>query len=278
MFKLYRSEVFQSPEADCRQGVYPVSVGHMIANPDYVCRTRIMDDYFMIFPTAGKGVFRCAGREYSIGTGDLYFLLPGVPHFYATDPQDLMEQWWVGFNGASAAALFKKLGISPLRPIVAGGGTEEILTLLRRMMSVNANQLNGQLCVTGFLCQLLGLLMEQLNPNATVASGGCLRSRAVLIAHEFIHIHYAQDISIEDVAAHAGLSRAHLSVVFKKEMGMSPSQYLAFIRLSHAKTLLDDPSMSIAEVARAAGFDDALYFSKFFSKQVGMSPSAFRKG
>lgn len=277
MFKLYQSEAFPMPEADSSLGIYPTTVGHLIAQKDYVCRTRVMDDYFVIYLDAGSGIFRCAGKEYKVAAGDLYFLFPGVPHFYATDPDDCMEQWWVGFNGSSAAALVEKLQVSPQDPVAKGIGAGEMLALMQRMIETKGTRLSGQLQATGCLCELLSLMMERLNPYAAVSVGASKHSRSVLRAHEFIHIHYSQPISMEDVAAHTGLSRAHLSVLFKREMGRTPSEYLAFIRLSHARTLLADFSMPIAKVARSVGFDDVLYFSKFFSLQVGMPPSQFRK-
>lgn len=60
-------------------------------------------------------------------------------------------------------------------------------------------------------------------------------------------------------------------------MGFTPMQYILSIRISSAQSLLETTEYNIAEIAAIVGYDDPLYFSRLFKKQIGVSPSEFRK-
>ncbi len=85
------------------------------------------------------------------------------------------------------------------------------------------------------------------------------------------------DISLSEVAKRSGLSYVQFIRRFKAYTGRTPSEYLNDMRIQRAKSLLSDTGSMIREVAEACGFTDEYYFSNFFKKQTGYSPSAFRK-
>ena len=92
----------------------------------------------------------------------------------------------------------------------------------------------------------------------------------------YIHAHYNQDISREQMARHAGISVRHLTRCFTQEVGLSPMDYLNRFRVAQARRLLDEGHTNITEVMGAVGFSDSSYFSRIFRREVGMSPSAYR--
>jgi len=73
------------------------------------------------------------------------------------------------------------------------------------------------------------------------------------------------------------VSENHLSRIFRRELGISPWDYLNRYRIKQAKELLTNTQDSITSVALRVGFNDPAYFSRVFRKQVGQSPSTFRK-
>lgn len=97
---------------------------------------------------------------------------------------------------------------------------------------------------------------------------------AVMLAREYLDAHYADDISLESLAAIAGLSRFHFCRVFHKEIGVSSSTYQTQLRIAQAKKLLAQ-GFSIAKVATATGFYDQSHFGWHFKRQVGVTPSAY---
>ena len=65
--------------------------------------------------------------------------------------------------------------------------------------------------------------------------------------------------------------------IFKTHLGISPKEYINHCRTEHARKLLLESGLSVAEIGKAVGYSDPLAFSRFFTNQQGMSPSGFRK-
>ena len=64
---------------------------------------------------------------------------------------------------------------------------------------------------------------------------------------------------------------------FKQYMGISPAQYILSLRIMNAQNLLERGVYNIREVAEVVGYENPLYFSRVFKKEVGMSPTEYRK-
>ena len=88
-------------------------------------------------------------------------------------------------------------------------------------------------------------------------------------------IHH-RDVKLVEIAAQTGLSYVQFLRRFKMVTGVAPSEYVATVRLQKAKNLLTDTDLLIKEIAFACGFENEYYFSNFFKKHTGTSPSAFR--
>lgn len=74
-----------------------------------------------------------------------------------------------------------------------------------------------------------------------------------------------------------GISESYFHMLFKKWSGLSPVDYRNRLRISHAKSILQNSSMSVGEVSAAVGFDDRFYFSRVFKALTGVSPQKYRK-
>jgi LacI family transcriptional regulator len=86
-----------------------------------------------------------------------------------------------------------------------------------------------------------------------------------------------EPVQIEDIARQVALSRRMLEKRFKAAVGRSPYAEVLRLRLEKAKMLLADTNMSVAEVAEASGFGQAKQLHPTFTREVGMTPSTFRK-
>lgn len=100
----------------------------------------------------------------------------------------------------------------------------------------------------------------------------------VVTALEFISGHFAEPISLHELASVSGASVAQLCRLFQKQIGISPNRYLERERLSRAAELLRHTSLQVAEVARAVGYDNPFYFSTRFRRRFRRAPSAYRRG
>lgn len=95
---------------------------------------------------------------------------------------------------------------------------------------------------------------------------------------EYIEENFASSLRVETLAELMGLDRMYLRNLFVKHTGMSTMEYIMNTRMTHAKRLLEDESMTVGAVANAVGYTDVLCFSKAFKNFTGQSPSEYRAG
>ena len=86
-----------------------------------------------------------------------------------------------------------------------------------------------------------------------------------------------QKISLDEIAAYAGMNKTYFCLFFKKHYGMSFTDYLNQKRMEMASAMLLKPDASIAEVAVACGYPTVTYFNRIFRKYKGVTPTEFRK-
>lgn len=94
---------------------------------------------------------------------------------------------------------------------------------------------------------------------------------------EYIKEHYTEQISLEDLAAFAGFSKYHFSRIFKEYYQMSLPEYITSLRVSRATELLENPDLSIMDVALQSGFSSLPSFNRTFKQINNCTPSQFRK-
>jgi len=93
----------------------------------------------------------------------------------------------------------------------------------------------------------------------------------------YIHNNFSTDISLDQVAGTAGLSKYHFSRIFKEVTGLTYQSYLNRVRIEQAKKLLGDKALSITDTGYAVGYSDLTHFERIFKKLTGITPSQFRR-
>ena len=94
---------------------------------------------------------------------------------------------------------------------------------------------------------------------------------------KYIQGHFAENLLLEDIVSAADLSYSYGSSMFKKETGITITQYLTQVRMEEAQRLIRETNLTINEVACKVGYTDTRYFSKLFIKTVGIKPVDYRK-
>ena len=100
-------------------------------------------------------------------------------------------------------------------------------------------------------------------------------SEHIQSAVDFINRNLNRNLSLDDVAAHIGLSPTHTSRIFKKETGKTLIEFINEKKIERAKLLLSNKSYKIYEVADLLGFQNIHYFSTLFKKYAGVSPKKY---
>ncbi len=97
------------------------------------------------------------------------------------------------------------------------------------------------------------------------------------LAKMYIHDNFTEKITIKDICKSLGCSKSALLSTFKSEYGLTVNTYLCNTRINEAKRLLSSTNMSICDIADKVGFYDQAYFSKVFSREVGATPTDYRR-
>lgn len=94
-------------------------------------------------------------------------------------------------------------------------------------------------------------------------------------ARTYIDSHYSEKLALADVASHLNISSGHLSNTFKKYTGVTISDYIATVKIDHAKELIDTHQYLMYEISDMLGFENPYYFSKVFKKVTGIAPREY---
>jgi AraC-like DNA-binding protein len=101
--------------------------------------------------------------------------------------------------------------------------------------------------------------------------------KAIAGVVEYMKRHYADPIRRDELARYASMSVSHFSLLFKKQTGYSPLQYLNVIRIDKARELLRNSKFTVSTIASEVGYQDQLYFTRLFKRETGLSPRDYRK-
>lgn len=141
---------------------------------------------------------------------------------------------------------------------------EEIISEYRKLSNVNSRLTY----LSAYYYDLLEYAESKKNKYKNPIFENCTR----VLQENFTNPYF----NISSLADMLNLSLPYISTVFKEISGQNISRYLSSLRLEHAKTLLKDISISIKDVCLRSGYEDPHYFTKFFKKQTGMTPSEYR--
>jgi len=131
-------------------------------------------------------------------------------------------------------------------------------------------QLDRQAALTEIISRYISLSHAQYSENIVSAKNDFQP------VFEYIHHHLSKQITVEELSKTVHLHPNYFIKRFHEIYGISPIQHVNAERLEQAKYLLENTTLSISEISQKTGFCDVFYFSKFFKKAVGFSPSQYR--
>lgn len=217
----------------------------------------------------GSGVLSMGGTQRTIRAGDVFFLPADCPHAYWPET----EQWevrWIAFDGPAASSLLEQLNMTG--PQIIQGGAAALQPIHERMVSeITGDRLQGNYICSGLMYLCLMTFHQQMLRQTDA------RSRLMAEVLRFIDDNYARDISLAEMAAHAGVTQQHLCRVFRGVLRMRPGEYLAQRRVQAAQTLIQTGDLPLSEIAQQVGFASPGYFSTVFRRYVGMAPGEYRR-
>ncbi|CAA9199314.1 AraC family transcriptional regulator [Flavobacterium bizetiae] len=113
--------------------------------------------------------------------------------------------------------------------------------------------------------------LKSLDQGVSVSS-----NNPIFEVTEFIRLNLKENINLKSLSEKACMSTASFYRFFKRELGMSPIEYVLNEKIKHAKKLLKNPGIQINEVCYLSGFEDANYFIRLFKKHEGITPKQYQ--
>lgn len=230
--------------------------------------TRVSKLYYV---EKGAIVVEIYGQTITAEPGDLMLIPAQTVHSFWMTEAGYAEKSWCHFSLRNASGDFSGQFVPD--PVIKVQDREYVQGLFDKLFSSHDLPVpQKELVATTAICSLVQYYFDHCKVSMRDTTAN--RIKKVI---DYIDGHYAEKITLEQLAEIACYSTKHLSKCFCDTTGLPPIRYLNIIRVERAKYLLQNTNEPIGKIMEQCGFSDAAYFSRVFKKILGYSPQVFRE-
>lgn len=254
-------------------GYYPQAKYHFFERTAREAR-----NYVLIYCVEGQGWFSLKNQKHIVKRFQFFILPKDQAHSYGSDAEQAWTIYWLHFDGIYASffaeGFDRPTDISP----DINSRIEERLNLFDEIFSTlskgyNRNHLNY---ATIILFHFLGS-MKFLGEYRQITKAPKKDQETMEAVIHYMRENLERKLSLAELAEYAGLSSSRFSILFQKKTGCPPLTYLNQLKIQKACHYLDSTDMKVNQISSKFGFVDAFYFSRVFTKIMGLSPTDYRK-
>ena len=234
-------------------------------------------DYQLLYISAGKAHFKIRGENLTISQGTAILFRPGEAQSYFYLPEEKAEVYWTHCTGYDVENILERYAFPTNRNVFHIGVSQTIHQLFESLIQ------ELQLCrvyyedmITVLFKQILLQLQRRIQEN-TQNNTDSQALNDMEKAMQFFKENFNKNISVEEYAKTVNMSACWFIRRFKEFLKVTPMQYIISLRMTHAKMLLETQLYNVAQVAYHVGYDNPLYFSRLFTKFVGVPPKQYKK-
>ena len=212
---------------------------------------------------------RSADREYRIRPNSIALLDRGTNMYtycYEVGSSGTLDIYMISFYSGT---LFSDLGLPP----VLSGQNSYLPRFEEAYTCWSGQPVAYRIRVRAMLENIIASLIA----DAAAAEGMHGSSGKLEKLLTYIHTHYKEPLTTEDMCRVANYSPSHIRRIFCSEFGMPPLKYVNKVRIRRACELLADDNTPVCRIAEAVGFDSAPYFSRTFREIMHMTPGEYRR-
>lgn len=240
---------------------------------------RLANSFELIIVKEGKGLIRLDQASFFLHAQDVCFIHPSQVYSVETKHDESLEYiccrfevFTVGREGLELTS-FREHHLFPLKGKQSVGEFPEILETVESLYHFKESGKGLERFHKRILLEQLIYLIAKNRKTSSEKD----TLKAIEETRVFMENHFHENISIGMLASKAEISAKYFSDLFKKEYGISVSEYLTNLRINKAKSLLVKGEEKIRDIANQVGYSDEFYLSRKFKQTVGISPSIYRK-
>ena len=261
---------------------------HQHVTPQLEAKLHVHDAWELYYVTQGFGQ-RIAGDEMQpFSKGDVVLIPPKMPHRWdysteGTDADGNVSYLMLTFSGTFINHIIEVF------PEVRHAMLGVVLpTEARRFRGTTAQTIQQRLVQMETMSEM-DRLIESLRLLPFVFSTEDFTDvgrmnyteksvRRMMQISTYVMKHYQHAISLDDIAREVGMNRSSFCSYFKRQKGITFSQFVTRYRLATAAEMLRNSQRQVSDIAYAVGFSDLSHFVHTFTRVMGVSPTAYRKG
>ena len=254
----------------CSLGYYPKAKGH------YTYRKKGLAENFLFYCVDGHGWFKIGDKKYEVGPNEFFILPQLTEHAYGSHDENPWSIYWVHFGGDMLphfnAMQTVQDNYKPVH-IKAGNDISVLFSKMYKTLELGYsidNLMFANMCLSHFLS--LFIFNEKHYSGVISTAKPDSVDSTILYMQERID----DNITLHELSNRCNYSASRFSSLFRQKTGYSPIDYFIQMKMQKACQLLDFTDKSIKDIAISMGFDDPYYFSKRFTKVMGMSPTKYR--
>ena len=218
--------------------------------------------YLIHYVFSGKGYFNGS----CVNSGQGFLIKPNTHECYYPDAEDPWKFLWITSTDPVMEEIFPQLGADENSQIFDYDYVPFISSLTKQIKQNHNKNYSAS--------KILEIFLSILNQHKKT---DCLQNSDMYFqyAKNYIKANVYRAVRVSELVNILGITQPYLYKIFERNCGMSPKQYIDNYKVNIAKEMLLEDCVSVFEIGRSLGFEDPLVFSRFFKRNIGISPSQF---
>lgn len=250
-------------------GFYPRAAYHYRERPHGISQN------ILIYCIEGRGWLEVPAGKFEVNPNEFLLIPADMPHKYGADEKNPWTIYWAHFKGEQSSYFASLLTRQHKQFVNYALFLEErirVFDSIYRALEGGYSPDNLVYSSVTFTYFLTSLTFA----DKVASAQHNLTKDAVDLSIEYMQNHLDKALTLESIASEINLSVSHYSNVFRKKTGYSPVVYFNHLKIQHACQYLQFTTLRINEIATKLGIEDPYYFSRMFTKLMGISPVEYR--
>ncbi|MCG7384941.1 AraC family transcriptional regulator [Paenibacillus sp. ACRRY] len=265
-------DIDEIAEMFARESFEIQSVNRLVLQPQSILREFRTMHHGFLFVIRGEARMEVDGMVYDLKPGTVFHAAPGMQLDSRIIGQSELEYYTLFYRFDRMIGDYGYQAYTSHFKMEAGADPRVVELLMLLQEHAYAQDGIGKLRVKELF---LGIMVQILTGYRQREHADSPGEQVIREAVSYIHGHYMNPLTLNELAALHAMSSKRFSYYFYKYTGLRPIDYVIQYRMERARELLQTGNYLIRDVATSVGYTNPLYFSRVFKNKFGVSPSAF---